>query len=119
MRQHAPRIHGALTAVYALLILARPNVLTRPVGLGSDPGPRERLLVATLGVRDVCSGAFLVAARSGGEQRAAVALRAAFDAGDAVLFGRLAPTVQCRRKAALAAGAWGLAALAALAVAER
>ena len=104
-----PRIVGILTAVYGLTAIAKPEVIARHGEL-DDPGMRRSgvaLLSAIVGVRDLVSGVAIVAAPCGGVLLAALAVRVAFDAGDAVLFGRLLPTRRARRKIATVALGWG------------
>ena len=109
-----PRTIGVLTALYGLSALLKPGVIARHGEL-ADPGDRRSgvaLLSATIGVRDLVSGAAIVLAPEGGALLAALAARVSFDLGDAAAFGRLLPTPRARRKIAAVALAW--AALSAL-----
>ena len=109
-----PRTIGVLTALYGLSALLKPGVIARHGEL-ADPGDRRSgvaLLSATIGVRDLVSGAAIMLAPEGGALLAALAARVSFDLGDAAVFGRLPPTPARRRKIAAVALAW--AALSAL-----
>ncbi len=114
----AIRIFGGLTALYGVsaLVTARPLTKHGELGDPADPPPAAKLLSTTFGVRDLVSGLTIVAAPEGCMLRAALAARVAFDAGDAVGFGLMAPTPRARKKIAAVAGAW--AALGALALAS-
>jgi hypothetical protein len=103
-----PRIFGALTAAYGVSALWTAAPLTRHGELGdpSNPPPAARLLSTTFGVRDLVSGLAIMAAPRGVPLRTALALRVAFDAGDAVGFALYAPTPRARTKIGLIAGAW-------------
>lgn len=104
-----PRTLGAATAVYGVVTLVRPQTLAEPVGLLEPDGslaPSTRLTAALLGVRDIVAGGWMAVAPAGPQLRSAIVTRVLFDAGDAVLFGTLAPTPQARRKAAVLAGGW-------------
>ena len=109
------RVFGVLTAAYGVSAILRPHTLARWTGLG-DPaslGAAVRTLSTTIGVRDVCSGAAIVLAPQGRPLRAALVARAAFDAGDAVIFGTLCPTRRARVTIAAVAAGWGALAAAA------
>ncbi len=108
---------GLLTAAYGVSAILRPQTLARWTGLGDPaaPGAAVRALSVTVGVRDLCSGTAIVLAPPGRPLRAALLARAAFDVGDAVVFGTLCPTRRARITIAAVAAAWGaLAAAAAL-----
>ena len=109
---------GLLTAAYGVSAILRPQTLARWTGLGDPaaPGAAVRALSVTIGVRDLCSGTAIVLAPPGRPLRAALLARAAFDAGDAVVFGTLCPTRRARITIAAVAAGWG--ALAALAAAR-
>jgi hypothetical protein len=104
-----PRILGAATAAYGLVVLVRPRTLAGPVGMVEPDGglgPGIRMAAGLIGVRDLVAGGWMAVAPAGRSLRTAIVARALFDAGDAALFGTLAPTPEARRKAALVAGAW-------------
>ncbi len=104
------RTFGLLTAAYGVSAILRPGTLARYSGLGDPaaPGATVRALSATIGVRDLCSGATIVLAPPGLPLRTALVARAAFDAGDAVVFGTLCPTRRARLTVAAVAAAWGV-----------
>ena len=104
------RTFGLLTAAYGVSAILRPGTLARYSGLGDPaaPGATVRALSATIGVRDLCSGAAIVLAPPGRPLRTALVARAAFDAGDAVVFGTLCPTRRARLTVAAVAAAWGV-----------
>jgi hypothetical protein len=115
LRPAFARTFGLLTAAYGVSAILRPGTLARYSGLGDPaaPGATVHALSATIGVRDLCSGAAIVLAPPGRPLRAALVARAAFDAGDAVVFGTLCPTRRARRTIAAVAAGWGLLAAAA------
>jgi hypothetical protein len=89
-----PRVLGAITAGYSIVIIARPEVLARPCGLTQPDGAAAadvRTLVGGIGVRDVAIGMAMVLAPRGPALRAAVAARVFSDAADAVVFGSRLP----------------------------
>jgi hypothetical protein len=104
------RAFGLLTAAYGVSAILRPGTLARYSGLGDPaaPGATVRALSATIGVRDLCSGAAIVLAPPGRPLRTALVVRVAFDAGDAVVFGTLCPTRRARLTVAAVAAAWGV-----------
>ena len=104
------RTFGLLTAAYGVSAILRPGTLARYSGLGDPaaPGATVRTLSATIGARDLCSGAAIVLAPPGRPLRTALVARAAFDAGDAVVFGTLCPTRRARLTVAAVAAAWGV-----------
>jgi hypothetical protein len=103
------RTFGLATAAYGLYALARPDHLSRHGGLGDPDRPDAgvRTLSRVIGVRDLISGA-TIAARPG---PGPLALRAAFDLGDAAVFGTQLPTPRARRTVAVVASGWGALAL--------
>lgn len=112
-----PRIVGILTAAYGVSAVLAPGVIGRNGGYrgweSRDSG--VRLLSTLVGVRDIVSGAAIVAAPRGDALLAALAARVAFDVSDCLAFGTLLPSPSGRRKVAAVAGGWGaLAALSAL-----
>ena len=104
-----PRLIGLLTLLYGISAVVTPRPIARHGELDDprSPGPAVRILSATIGFRDIVSGAAIMAAPCGGVLLAALAARVAFDAGDAAVFGRLAPTPEARRKIAAIALGWG------------
>jgi hypothetical protein len=103
-----PRVIGALTALYGISAIVRPDIIARQGEL-DDPSDRRSgvsLLSATVGIRDVVSGAAIVFAPCGGVLLGALGARVAFDLGDAATFGRLLPTSRARRKVATIALGW-------------
>jgi hypothetical protein len=104
-----PRAIGLLTLLYGISALMSPRPIARHAELDdpASPGPAVRILSATVGIRDIVSGAAILAAPCGGVLVAALGARVAFDAGDAAVFGRLSPTPAARRKIAAIALGWG------------
>ncbi len=89
-----PRILGAATAAYGLAALLRPRILARPVAMveaDGSLGPAIRVAAGLIGSR-LAVGGWMTTAPAGAPLRTAIIARALFDAGDAVLFGALAPT---------------------------
>lgn len=104
-----PRILGAITAAYSILIMLRPRVLAKPCGLLDATGevsPAVATLVGGIGARDAAIGAAMVVAPRGPALRAAVAARVAADASDAVVFGTRLPDPGARRRVAAFAVLW-------------
>lgn len=116
------RIVGLLTVGYSAVIIAKPKVMAKPCQLtnadGSVPPPTD-LLIRAIGVRDALSGLALVVAPQGRALKIAGAVRVASDAGDALLFGRMLPSGNARRKAAAAALGWAGICAASVAAADR
>jgi hypothetical protein len=105
-----PRALGALTAAYGVYTLARPQSLARVAGLVTPDRPASRAtrnLGWAIGTRDLVSGAAMMLAPPGTALRAALAVRVAFDAGDAIGFGVAVPRSSRAKVIAVAAG-WGL-----------
>ena len=105
-----PRALGALTAAYGVYTLARPHSLARLTGLLTADRPASlatRNLGLAIGARDVVSGTAMLLAPSGTALRAALAVRVAFDVGDAIGFGVTVPPSSRAKVIAVAAG-WGL-----------
>jgi hypothetical protein len=100
-----PRAMGALTLLYGVSAVARPDVIERHGEL--LPSEATRLLSTLVGIRDIVSGTLMLTAPRGRPLQSAVALRVAFDLGDAAAFGTLLPTPGARRKIAAVALAWG------------
>ncbi len=100
------RVFGALTFAYGVSALLKPDILARHGELGGVT-PAVRLLSGTFGVRDMASGAAIVAAPAGAALEAALAARVIADLGDAALFGAFGPTPRARAKIAAVAGGWG------------
>jgi hypothetical protein len=103
------RTIGVLTAAYGLSAILRPQTLARWTGLGDPASPSAdvRALSASIGVRDLCSGAAIVLAPRGRALRTTLAVRATLDAGDAIVFGALCPTRRARVTIAAVAAGWG------------
>lgn len=99
-----PRTMGALTLLYGVSAVARPDIIRRHGDLPA--GDATRLLSTLVGVRDIASGALIVTAPRGRPLTTALALRVAFDLGDAAAFGTLLPTPRARRTIAAVALAW-------------
>lgn len=91
-----PRVLGAATAVYSAAVIAKPEVLTTPTGLGDSPA--SRTLGTAVGVRDLVSGLAVALAPSGIPLRLALLVRVAMDIGDTVVLGAAAPDKATRNK---------------------
>ena len=103
-----PRALGALTAAYGAYTLARPHSLARLAGLSTSDRPRAtRNLGWAIGARDLVSGTAMMLAPQGPALRAALAVRVACDAGDAIGFGVAVPPSSRAKVIAVAAG-WGV-----------
>jgi hypothetical protein len=105
-----PQSLGALTAAYGVYTLARPQSLARVAGLVTPDRPASRAtrnLGWAIGTRDLLSGAAMMLAPPGTALRAALAVRVACDAGDAIGFGVAVPRSSRAKVIAVAAG-WGL-----------
>lgn len=105
-----PRALGALTAAYGAYTLARPHSLARVAGLLTPDRPASRStrnLGWAIGARDLVSGAAMMLAPPGAPLRAALAVRVACDAGDAIGFGVSVPSSSRAKVIAVAAG-WGV-----------
>jgi hypothetical protein len=105
-----PRLLGALTAAYGAYTLARPHSLARAAGLVTPDRPPSRAtrnLGWAIGARDLVSGAAMMLAPRGSALQAALAVRVACDAGDAIGFGVAVPQ-QSRAKVIAVATGWGL-----------
>lgn len=105
-----PRALGALTTAYGAYTLARPQSLARVAGLVTPDRPASRAtrnLGWAIGTRDLVSGTAMMFAAPGTALRAALALRVACDAGDAIGFGVAVPRSSRAKVIAVAAG-WGL-----------
>lgn len=104
-----PRVMGAATAVYAVAIMVKPEILAKPCKLVDPAGrvPKQvRTLVVAIGARDLVSGVALAVAPDGRAQRLALAVRVAADLGDAVFLTAGVPR-EARRKVAGVASGWG------------
>lgn len=98
-----PRVLGAITAAYSIVITVRPEVLARPCGLTDPTGEASaavRTLIGGIGARDTAIGAAMVLAPYGPALRAAVAARVFADAADVVVFGLQLPDVSRRPRIA-------------------
>lgn len=110
MRLNLPAILGGLTAAYGAAVLVKPAVFAKPIGLAGSDGSVSAgvgALCRAVGVRDLASGLAMVAARTPGETRLAIAVRVAADVGDAVILGLSLPDADARRKAAAVGVIWG------------
>jgi hypothetical protein len=102
-----PRALGIATAVYGAAIAARPVLMAKPTGLvdaTGAPNPGVAALTRSIGVRDVATGLAMAFAPAGAPLRAAIAIRVASDATDAVAFGTGLPAADGRRNSAAVAG---------------
>ncbi len=106
-----PRVLGAATAAYSAAVIVKPEVLTRPTGLGDSAA--TRILSTAVGARDLVSGLAVALAPAGAPMRLALMVRVAMDVGDAVL-GAASPDKATRNKVIGIALGW--AALNALAL---
>lgn len=116
----AARALGVATAAYSAAVIARPAVLAGPCGWtdssGGTTGP-VRALVTAIGARDAVIGIAMIVAPAGTPLRAALLVRAACDAGDAVVLGGAVHDRQRRQRIVGVAAGWGaLCALAAVAI---
>jgi hypothetical protein len=105
-----PRVLGWLTLGYGAYTLLRPDSLAHAAGLEPRDGPTTRsgtALARVIGMRDIISGAAMVAARPGLPLRAAVVARAACDTSDLVGLGLTVPPGSRSKVIAVTAG-WGL-----------
>lgn len=103
------RAVGAATALYGLVVTARPELLARPSGLTDHKGEvaeHTATSLRPLALRDVVSGAAMAVAPTGSALRAAAAVRLAADFGDAVLLGVTLPTERRAKAVAVSVG-WG------------
>ena len=113
-----PRALGAATAAYSAVVIAKPEVLTTPTGLGDSPA--SRTLGTAVGVRDLASGLAVAFAPSGLPLRLALLVRVAMDIGDSIVLGAAAPDKATRTKVVGVALGWAaLNALALLATREK
>lgn len=104
-----PRVMGAVTVGYALLVLIDPAVMTGAIGLSQDGvDPDLALLTRTMLVRDLACGLAMVFVPAGWPLLTAIAIRAASDLGDALIMGTALPTDADRTAALLVAGGFGL-----------
>ncbi|MBE3000627.1 hypothetical protein IDM40_18250 [Nocardiopsis sp. HNM0947] len=111
-----PRVMGAVTVGYAVVVLARPETMTAAIGLSEGaPDPDLALLTRTMLVRDLACGAAMMLVPAGWPLLTAIGIRVASDAGDAAIMGTGLPTGDDRTAALLVAGGFGvLCALSAL-----
>ena len=113
---------GAATAVYGLLVAARPELLARPSGLVEPDGGVARATAVSLrplAWRDAASGIAMVVAPVGVPLVAVTLLRVAADLGDAVLLGSTLTGRSTRLKAVAVSVGWGALSVAGLIVSER
>ncbi|WP_211718391.1 hypothetical protein [Nocardiopsis sp. MG754419] len=111
-----PRVMGAVTVGYALLVLVSPEVMTGALGLSQGAAdPDLALLTRTMLVRDLACGVAMMCVPAGWPLLTAIGIRVASDLGDALIFGAGLPTEADRMAALLVAGGFGvLCALSAL-----
>ncbi len=107
MRFVLPRLLGVATAAYGAAILAKPALLLKPSGMPVDE-PDLHTFTRTLGVRDLASGIAMAVAPSRTAMRVAIAVRAASDAGDAVVLGKALAGRPEQKKILAVAGGWAL-----------
>ncbi len=106
-----PRALGVLTAAYGTYALLRPTSVARQ--LHTDR-PRTAVRASrAIGVRDVLSGAAMVAAPAGAMLNTAVAARVAADTSDALFLSRLSADPARRNLVRAVALGWGAACAAA------
>jgi hypothetical protein len=115
MRFLLPRLLGVATAAYGAAVLVKPALLLKPSGLPVDD-ENLHTFTRTLGVRDLASGLAMAVAPTRTAMRVAIAVRAASDAGDAVVLGKAMAGKPEQKKILAVAGGWavlcGLSALA-------
>ncbi|MHA6757820.1 hypothetical protein [Streptacidiphilus sp. PAMC 29251] len=122
MRVDLLRGVGAATAVYGLLVAARPALLARPSGLVDPDGrtaPATAVSLRPLGWRDAASGIAMMTAPTGAPLATAALLRIAADLGDAVLLGATLPGRSTRIKAVAVSVGWGALSIAGLLAPDR
>ncbi|MFW5420817.1 hypothetical protein J0910_29800 [Nocardiopsis sp. CNT-189] len=111
-----PRLMGAATVGYAVLVLVSPEAMTDSIGLSdgaADPG-LEVLTRAVL-ARDLACGVAMMFAPRGLPLLTAIGIRVASDFSDALIMGTGLPMAADRSAALLVAGGFGaLCALSAL-----
>jgi hypothetical protein len=98
-----PRVLGAATAAYSAAVVAKPEVLTTPTGLGDTVATHA--LSRAVGARDLVSGLAVALAPAGTPLRLALLVRVAMDLGDAAL-GLAAPDKAIRTKVVAIALGW-------------
>jgi hypothetical protein len=109
----AARVAAGASAAYALVALLRPDDVARALSRGPLDLPAYRRLARVLAVRDLVVGAGAFVTGDARLRTAGLVARIAFDAADAVVLGRAAPTGRVRAavlgvtaaSAALTAGA--------------
>lgn len=111
-----PRVMGAVTLVYALLVIVSPEVMTDAIGLSEGAADADlALLTRTMLVRDLACGLAMMFVPAGWPLLTAIGIRVASDFGDALIMGTGLPTGADRTAALLVAGVFGvLCALSAL-----
>jgi hypothetical protein len=110
-------ITGAATVAYSAAILAKPDLMLKPAGMGR--GTDHRTLTRMVGVRDAAVGVAMMLAPAGPVRRAVVGARVASDWGDAVVMGLGLRGRDSRGKAVGVGVLWGAVCLAALRYDER
>ena len=87
----APRLVGAGTAAFGVLMLARPKLVRALCDVEDDRA--LRLLGSVVGARDLVTGVAMTAAPRGRPLQAVLLGRAVLDATDGALFGSLARSI--------------------------
>lgn len=108
---------GAATVAYSAAILAKPDLMLKPAGMGR--GQDDHTLTRMVGVRDAAIGLAMVLAPAGPVRRAVVGARVASDWGDSVVLGAGLRGRDSRGKAVGVGVLWGAVCLAALRYDER
>lgn len=104
-----PRVMGAITVGYALLVPVSPEVMTDAIGLSHGAAaPDLALLTRTMLLRDLACGLAMVFAPAGWPLLTAIAIRVASDLGDALVMGAGLPTDADRCAALVVAGGFGV-----------
>lgn len=110
-----PRLMGAATAAYSLSTIVSPKVFARPCGLLDDQGevpPGVATTIRAVSARDVAASIALCVVPAGRPLRTVIALRAAADFSDAVVFGLLSGDPKVRNKVVAVTTTWGVLTLA-------
>ena len=105
-----PRVMGAATAAYSLSTIVKPAIFARPCGLTDADGavpPGVATAIRAVSARDVAASLAMVVAPAGPALDTAIALRAAADFSDAVVFGLLARDPKVRTKVLAVTVTWG------------
>jgi hypothetical protein len=111
------RTIGTVTALYGLVVTARPELLAAPSGLVDGAGRTEdhtRISLRPLAWRDMASGAAMATAPPGPALTTATLVRIAADFGDALLLGRALPGRARRLGVVAVSVGWGALSVAGL-----